>query len=218
VSDDEESMTARGAHSAWRSWLTALATDAEAAIAAALTYESLSSEARDAWLDAVESEAQSLGVPRVAVYAPLLGVETDGRRAARLRAAIAVDVSPGTSVEPAAWLGRSADGVHACVVVVPVYLAYSRMLVCRYTPEGGFFAASCGPLGPKGREPPMEVDGIAVSPAPVVDVVDELAHAVLADRREGRPVPAALEAFADLFAPDPKWLADASLAPGGQFG
>src|SRR6185312_13593079 len=33
-------------HSAWRTWLSALATDAEAAMAAALAYESLAPEAR----------------------------------------------------------------------------------------------------------------------------------------------------------------------------
>jgi len=40
-------------HAAWRTWLTALATNAEAATAAALAYQSLNDEGRDAWLDAL---------------------------------------------------------------------------------------------------------------------------------------------------------------------
>src|SRR5579872_3215573 len=61
-------------HSAWRTWLSALAADAEAAMAAALAYESLPTEARDAWLDALEGDAPTLDVPAVALYAPLLAV------------------------------------------------------------------------------------------------------------------------------------------------
>jgi hypothetical protein len=50
---------------------------------------------------------------------------------------------------------------------------------------------------------PMEdVDGIAVEPTPLHVVIEELAHAILADRRERRESPAALASFAHLFAPD----------------
>src|SRR5262245_11607809 len=64
-------------HAAWRQWLTALATDAEAAIAASHVYAELPPEARDAWLDALVEDEPNLGIPCVAVYAPLLSVETD---------------------------------------------------------------------------------------------------------------------------------------------
>src|SRR5580704_10611048 len=62
--------------SAWRTWLSALAFDAEAAIAAAFVYESLPPEGRDAWLDAVamDIEDKRVDVPAIAVYAPLLAV------------------------------------------------------------------------------------------------------------------------------------------------
>src|SRR5258708_28641233 len=67
---------------AWRTWLSALATDAEAAMAAALAYESLPDDGRDAWLDALEADAPTLHVPRIARYAPLLaGGGGAGRRA-----------------------------------------------------------------------------------------------------------------------------------------
>src|SRR5580692_1948223 len=78
------------AQSAWRTWLSALATDAEAAMAAALAYESLPGDARDAWLDALEADAPMLDVPPVALYAPLLAVESEpGPRRARIDAVIA---------------------------------------------------------------------------------------------------------------------------------
>jgi len=46
-----------------------------------------------------------------------------------------------------------------------------------------------------------------VEPTPLPVVVDELAHAVLADRRQNRVSPHALQSFVDLFVPEPKWSA-----------
>src|SRR5687767_15133516 len=48
---------------AWHEWLTALASDAEAALAAAQVYAELGPEARDAWLDALAEDAPKLDVP-----------------------------------------------------------------------------------------------------------------------------------------------------------
>ena len=45
---------------AWHEWLGALATDAEAAIAAAHVYGELGPEARDAWLDALHEDVPKL--------------------------------------------------------------------------------------------------------------------------------------------------------------
>ncbi|MFO0677600.1 MAG: hypothetical protein U0169_13780 [Polyangiaceae bacterium] len=52
------------ARAAWRTWLTALATDAEAAVAAALTYEALDATGRDAWLDVLDQDAPTIDVLR----------------------------------------------------------------------------------------------------------------------------------------------------------
>src|SRR5215218_8664375 len=73
---------------AWRQWLGALATDAEAAIAAAHVYGELGPEARDAWLDALLEDEAKLEVPKVAIYAPLLAVEADEARRERIERAI----------------------------------------------------------------------------------------------------------------------------------
>ena len=46
-----------------------------------------------------------------------------------------------------------------------------------------------------------EFDGVAIEPTPLHVVVEELAHAILADKRERRTTPAAVAAFANLFVP-----------------
>jgi hypothetical protein len=190
--------------SAWRSWLSALATDAEAAMAAALAYESLPADGRNAWLDVLESDAATLAVPAVALYAPLLAVESDGARRARMEAAIDAkpEVSGVTACRVRALRGVARDGVHACVIVAPLYLDFVQVLSCRYTPAGGFVAVQHDPLRNAGDlEPMRDVEGVAVEPTPLRVVVEELAHAILADKREQRTTPAALASFAHLFAP-----------------
>jgi hypothetical protein len=197
--DDDDRVRA-----AWRSWLSALSTDAEAAMAAALAYESLPDEGRDAWLDALEADAPGLGVPRVALYAPLLAVESEETRRIRMEAAIAGDVDGGSraTCEPTALHGVARDGTHACVIVAPVYLDFVQVLQCRYTPAGGFVAVRHEPLRHSGEVGVVrEVDGVSVEPTPLRIVVEELAHAILADKREQRTTPAALASFAHLFAP-----------------
>ena len=114
---------------AWKTWLVALATDAEAALGAALAYDSLPAHARSAWLDALEADARDLGIPAVALYAPLLSVEADNGRRARMESAlasapIAVPIDP---VHPHAFRGVAADGTHACIVTSPLYLDFVQV-------------------------------------------------------------------------------------------
>jgi hypothetical protein len=202
--------------SAWRSWLSALATDAEAAMAAALAYESLPDEGRDAWLDALDSDAPHLGVPFVALYAPLLAVETSETRRARIEERVSADhPSRGAPVgQPRALHGVADDGTHACVLIAPLYLDFVQVFSCRYTPQGGFVAATHDPLRHTGELGPMtEFEGVAVEPTPLRVVVEELAHAILADKREQRVTPAALTSFAHLFVPDLEAEADPAPRP-----
>jgi hypothetical protein len=190
--------------SAWRTWLSALAADAEAAMAASLAYEALPSEGRDAWLEALEVDAPALEVPTVALYAPLLAVESDVARRDRIQAALTADPVPRTDgpEDARALRGVAGDGTHACVLVAPVYLEFVQVLTCRYTPSGGFVAVRHDPFRHAGDLLPMrDVDGVAVEPTPLHVVVEELAHAILADRRERRVTPAALASFVHLFAP-----------------
>jgi hypothetical protein len=174
-------------------------------VAAALAYESLPDEGREAWLDALESDAPSLGVPAVALYAPLLAVEGDERRRDRIEAKIAAAANAGPLGDARALRGVARDGTHACVIVAPLYLDFVQVLCCRYTPAGGFVAVRHDPLRHREELNELdvlrEVDGVAVEPTPLRVVVEELAHAVLADKREQRATPAALASFAHLFAP-----------------
>jgi hypothetical protein len=189
---------------AWRSWLSALATDAEAAMAAALAYESLPDEGRDAWLDALEADAAGLGVPLVALYAPLLAVECEPSRRERIEVCISGDLSEGCGAvqEARALRGVADDGTHACVIVAPLYLDFVQVLECRYTPAGGFVAVRHEPLRHTGDVGVVrDVDGVAVEPTPLRIVVEELAHAILADKRGQRATPAALASFVHLFGP-----------------
>jgi hypothetical protein len=189
---------------AWRSWLSALATDAEAAMAAALAYESLPDEGRDAWLEALEADAPEIGVPLVALYAPLLAVEGEPARRDRIETRIAGDAlaQQATGGEAHALRGVGVDGVHACVLVAPLYLDFVQVLQCRYTPAGGFVTVRHEPLRHTGELGTVrEVEGVAVEPTPLRVVVEELAHAILADKREQRTTPPALASFAHLFGP-----------------
>lgn len=182
---------------AWRSWLLALASDADAAIAAALAYEALDDVGRRAWLDALDEDAPSLEVPAIALYAPLLAVETNDERRARIELAVGE-----TSFDRSARAlvgGRESERV--CVISVPLYLSFVEVLVCRYSQEGGVVAAHHEPLRHR-DDVHLLVEGEELAPASIRSVIDELAHAVLADKRAGRPSPEPLAAFAHLFGLD----------------
>lgn len=205
--DDESSVDPR-ARAAWRTWLKALATDADAALAAALAYESLDDGARDGWLDSLEQDGPTLGVPLIALYAPLLSVEGDLIR--RQRMVTVLSTAAGmegrrSADEVIALRGVGVDGVHVSVILSPVYLNFVEILVCRYTRTGGFVSVRHDPLrnaadGP--RPGGSLVEGVAVEVTPLRVVVEELAHAILAERRAGRPAPNDLAPFAHLFGLD----------------
>lgn len=190
---------------AWRTWLSALGTDAEAAIAAALAYDSLPPAARDAWLDAVGADRSEIDVPAIALYAPLLAVELDPTRRSRIESAIVSERHVGgrSVTEARALRGVASDGTHVCVLVAPIYLDFVQVLFCQYTPAGGVIAVSHDPLRHATDLVPIrDVDGVPVEPTPLGVVVEELAHAIVADKREQRQTPPALASVAHLFGPE----------------
>src|ERR1700759_3871949 len=110
---------------AWCEWLGALATDAEAALAAAIAYRELDGGARDHWLSALEQDAARLKVPRIAVYAPLLAVESDPERRARINEAIGpMDVAATPRSAAQGLCGRLADGSNAALMSFKLYLDF----------------------------------------------------------------------------------------------
>lgn len=188
---------------AWRAWLASLASDAEAALGAAHAYAELDAEGRDAWLDALSEDVPRLEVPSVAVYAPLLAVETDDERRDRISMAIGeqswdafVQVNRTRTLR-----GIAPDRTRVAVLVSPFYLRFVRILTCRYSPDDGFVWGRYEPIVADDRAPAagIVIDGVTLEATPTKPVIEELAHAILAQRRRGEELPNALYFFADLF-------------------
>jgi hypothetical protein len=191
---------------AWREWLAALATDADSALAAAHVYEQLEPEGRDAWLDALEEDGPQLAVPPVALYAPLLSVETDPARRARIELAlIAQEPERRLSRRVRALRALLANGDRITVLVTPVYLDFVKVLALRYAPDRGFTWVRDAPMSHR-RDAPTDgtmLEGVRLESTPLQVVVEELARAILAARRLGAALPAALTEYASLFDVDP---------------
>jgi hypothetical protein len=186
---------------AWREWLAALATDAEAAIAAAHVYGELGPEARDAWLDVLAEDAPKLQVPAVAIYAPLLSVEGDAARRARIEDAIGEEAPTSRPTSGWALRGVAAGGDRVVALVTPLYLRFVRVLWCRYLPEDGIVWARHDPIA-RAEEAPgpgLLIDGALLEATPIKPVIEELCHAILAQRRKGAELPPSLQLCADLF-------------------
>jgi hypothetical protein len=185
---------------AWRAWLSSLATDGEAAAAAATVYGELPGAARDAWLDALAEDVPLLKVPGVAVYGPLMAVERDPDRSARIRRDAGLTLGPITHVRRA-LLGTAQGGVRLAVLVIPLYLEFVRLLVCRFIKDGGFEWVKQDPFVAE-RDAPVNgsiIEGVQLYQSSTEAVVDELAHAVLAHRRLEHELPQLLRDCADLF-------------------
>jgi hypothetical protein len=189
-------------HEAWCQWLSALATDAEAALAAAIAYNDLDPSARDSWLSALEQDVSRVDAPKYALYAPLLSVESDPARRERMTRAVgAADAARATTEAYALAGGRSR--LRVAIVVMPLYLDFVQVLACGFQRATGFEWVRHEPILHASTAPRAgsKVESLAVESMPLQTIVDELAHAVLAHQRQGRPPPDALRAFADLFDP-----------------
>ena len=190
---------------AWCEWLGALATDAEAALAAAIAYRELDAQGRTSWLNALEQDSLRLKVPRIAVYAPLLAVESDPDRRERITFAIGpaeVEAQPRAAVQ--ALSARHADGQRIATIIVPLYLDFVQVLACAYRPERGFSWVRHDPIVDAKHAPCPgdKLEGATLERTPLKALIDELSHAVLSQRRGGREMPEALRVFADLFGPN----------------
>lgn len=188
---------------AWHAWLCALATDPESAIAAALSYEALDEAGRTRWLDALDQDAPHVQVPKLALYAPLLSVETDPTLRARIEAAVSDHPA---LARPAgrALRGIAPNGDRIVAIIMPLYLSFVHVLACRFRLQDGIIWVRREPIArdtdaPRSR---TELDGVSLESTPLKLVVEELAHAVVAHRRSGNELPQALGAYVDLFSPE----------------
>jgi hypothetical protein len=186
---------------AWQAWLGALATDADAAIAAAQVYRELPEPARDAWLDALTEDSPALAVPAVAIYAPLLAVESNPDRRARMERAIGDVGSRPDPRRARALRGIARDGARVVALVSPLYLRFVEVLWCRYVVDEGFVWVRHDSLISEQDSPAdgARFEDVVLEATPITPVIEELAHAVLAQRRRGRELPAPLSLFAHLF-------------------
>jgi len=170
---------------------------------AALAYEALDESGRTLWLDALDQDIPHINVPKLAVYAPLLSVETEPVRRARIEAAVGA-----TGTMPRRPAGRALRGVadngdRIVAVVLPLYLDFVHVLACRIHPLDGFVWVRRDPIA-HDRDAPRtrsDLEGVLLEQTPLKPVVEELAHAVLAHRRSGRPLPESLRVIVDLFQP-----------------
>lgn len=197
---------------AWRAWLGALANDAEAAQAAALAYEQLDASGRDAWIDSLAQDALEVGVPRIAVYAPLLAVEADGKRRQRIQSALGPHESgaaPRQVTRALVGMGRcssrlaSEGELRVAVLVAPLYMDFVQVMACGYRIAESFAWVRHDPIVSMGSVPRAgeRVEGVVVEASPLKGVIDELALTIVAHHRSQGQLPPALRAFAHVFGP-----------------
>jgi hypothetical protein len=195
--------------SAWRQWLGALATDADAAHAAAMAYKDLDGAGRDVWLDALARDTGHIDVPKIAVYAPLLAVEIDPERRQRIEGelyaanllSIAGETTP-RRVQALQGVTRGSKQ-HVAAVIMPLYLDFVQVFACGYTPGARFEWVRHDPIVASGAAPGVGVTlaDAVMEAQPLKAVIDDLAITVLAHRRAGLELPSALEVLTELFAP-----------------
>jgi hypothetical protein len=188
---------------AWRTWLAALASDPEAVMAAADIYACLDDQGRTAWLEALEVDAPKLNVPKIALYAPLLAVETDPIRLARMEMALGAELPSTQPGITQAFRGVADDFSRVVVLVLPRYLSFVQVLLCRFSVADGFVWALREALLTHEDAPShgTVIEGVRLEQTPVNPVIEELALAVLAQKRKGEPPPEALRLLSDIFAP-----------------
>jgi hypothetical protein len=184
----------------WREWLSSMARDAEAALAAAIAYRDMDAVGRERWLDSLVSDSAAVDVPRIALYAPLLSVETDPERRLRLLTEIGDDVDAALPREKQrGFSGHGKDGFAVHVLVLPLYLDFVQVLACG-TQHGRFVWVRHDPivLAPGAPRAFQQLEGVRLETMPVKSVLDELAKTVLSHRRQGLELQEALLVLVDL--------------------
>ncbi len=187
---------------AWRHWLEALGRDAEAALATSLAYGELDDGGRERWLDVLAQDAAQLSVPRIAVYAPLLAVESDPARRDRIRREMGPEDVAATPRGPLRALrGHDSRGWCIAAITTPLYLDFVEVLACCYRPAYGVEWVRHDPILARDRIPQAgeQLEGVQLERVPMSVLIDELAHAIVAHTRSGRELPEALRTFAHLF-------------------
>jgi hypothetical protein len=198
----------------WHQWLLTLASDPEAAYAAALAYRQLEPSSRDQWLTALEADSLHVAVPRIAIYAPLMAVESDRTRRRRMETAVG-GCERGASAQPSGvglerevvaargLLGHGPNGIRLALLVGPLYLDFVQVLACAYIPGERFVWVRHDPISKNEQvlRSGSQFEGFALVDEPLGAIIDELAATIVAQQRTSQPLPEALRLFADWFGP-----------------
>ena len=184
----------------FREWLKSMATDAEASLAAAMSYRELSPTGRDHWLASLQGDLRDLDIPKIAVYAPLLSVEQDPVRRRLLERLATEDgeLEP-TKVGQGALTSQRPGGERIYVMILPLYLNFVQVLACGVR-GGQFVWVRHDPILLKQGAPASgdTMLGGRLEVAPFNQVLDELASAVLSHQRLGLELPEAIYILSDL--------------------
>lgn len=183
------------ARAAWSRWLRLLSHDEDAALGASLAFADLAAHDRDTWLDALDRELMSADHAAYA-YAPLLAVEEDPSRRARMLARL-LRRAP-ASREPVVHVAGRVP--YRAIVALSVYVPYVAVVGIVFDAQGVHEFVT---------EPLCHEEGIAERVASFVgqpsarwafrDFVDELALSIIAHRRRGSPFPPGLADYSALF-------------------
>ncbi len=200
-----EGMPEERAVAAWCQWLDALATDAQAALSASLAYEQLDGPLRDHWLDALLQDRARIKVPLIAVYAPLIAVEKDPERRARIQACIGPAEWSLPSAGIRAFWGKTKEGGRVGVIVSPLYLEFVQVLSCRWHARQGFDWVRHEPFLERTLAPNhgSVFEGVRLEVTPLRGMIDELSYTILAHQRSGLVIPEELRSHASLFHAQP---------------
>jgi hypothetical protein len=187
---------------AWSEWLQALTCEPDAALAAAEVYSRLNEAERDVWLQTLERDVALLGVPPVAVFAPLLAVEGNVARRTTIARVLAESRAGEPCLPTRALVGSDARH-RVAVLVSPLYLDFAQVLACRYEVGERFLWVKQDPIVRTAQAPRANVlvDGVRLEEVPVELVVDELAATVVALQRKGEGLPDELRWRSDWFSP-----------------
>jgi hypothetical protein len=199
-----------GERAPFRAWLASLGSDAASALAAAETYAVLDGAARDAWLDALDEDAEGLGkdpdlreAARAAAYAPLLAAEEDPARRARILSRLSASALAPQQHRMRAWMTAQDTDRVVGVLARPLVFAFVEVLACAFSPAEIHDVRYLGLCGDReifhGVGEMCAFDALfACDPD---DVIDAIAHAIVSHRRSHGELPAELEACAHFFSP-----------------
>ena len=171
-------------------WLSALSTSPDYALAFAQAYEALAGPARDAWLTELETENATS-----AAYFPLLAVESAPARVTRIRARLEGKTAATASPVAVPPMVAYRDG-DALYLLRSMYNAFIGPIRFTFGSAGEIAAVDALPLG--GRESFRASLSPRASAIPIEEATLDVARGVMVNRRIGREIPALLLSHPEL--------------------